>query len=52
MTAQAGALIALGLVIAAWVARAQTPAPFANLAGWLFALLGTVLLLVASFGWD
>lgn len=51
MDAQAGALIALGLVLAAWTAKAQTPPPLANAVGWVLALLGTILLLLASFGW-
>jgi hypothetical protein len=49
MTTAAGALIALGLVIAAWVTKAQQPPPMANVAGWVIAIVGTVLLLLAAF---
>ena len=50
MTTAAGAMIALGLVIAAWVSKAQNPPPMANAAGWVLAVLGTLLLLAAAFG--
>ncbi len=50
MTTLAGVYIALGLVIAAWVGRASQPAPTANAAGWVFAILGTIVLLLAVFG--
>jgi hypothetical protein len=49
MTTAAGALIALGLVIAAWVMKAQQPPRMANAAGWVLAIVGTVLLLLAAF---
>lgn len=49
---EAGAFIALGLVIAAWVSKAQHPPAFANAAGWVLALVGTLLLLAAAFGWS
>lgn len=49
MTTAAGALIALGLVIAAWVTKAQQPPPLANVVGWVIAIVGTVLLLLAAF---
>lgn len=49
MTTAAGALIALGLVIAAWVTKAQQPPRMANAAGWVLAIVGTVLLLFAAF---
>jgi hypothetical protein len=52
MTTAAGAMIALGLVIAAWVSKAQQPTRLANVAGWVFAIVGTVLLLLAAYtGW-
>jgi len=52
MTTAAGALIALGLVIAAWVTKAQQPPRMANVAGWVLAVVGTALLLLAAFeGW-
>jgi hypothetical protein len=50
MTTAAGAMIALGLVIAAWVSKAQQPTRLANVAGWILAVLGTLLLLAAAFG--
>lgn len=50
MTTAAGAFIALGLVIAAWVTKAQNPPPLANAAGWVLAVVGTLLLLAAAFG--
>jgi len=52
MTTAAGALIGLGLVIAAWVTKAQQPQRMANIAGWVLAVVGTLLLLLAAFeGW-
>lgn len=47
----AGAFIAVGLVIAAWVSKAQHPPPLANAVGWVLAVIGTVLLMAAAFGW-
>jgi len=49
MTTAAGALVGLGLVIAAWVTKAQQPPRLANAAGWVLAVVGTVLLLLAAF---
>ena len=51
MGAEAGAFIAVGLVIAAWVGEAQQPSPLANAAGWVLAVVGTLLLMAAAFGW-
>lgn len=51
MGAEAGAFIAVGLVIAMWVHKAQHPPAFANAVGWVLALIGTLLLMAAAFGW-
>jgi hypothetical protein len=51
MGAEAGAFIAVGLVIAAWVSKAQLPPRLANAAGWVLALVGTLLLMAEAFGW-
>lgn len=50
MTTLAGVFIALGLVTAAWIARAVTPTPATNAAGWALGLLGTLVLLLVAFG--
>jgi len=46
--ASTGLFIALGLVIAAWVGKANLPPAVANAAGWVFAVAGTLLLMYAA----
>jgi len=52
MTTLAGVFIALGLVTAAWIGCAVLPLkgnPRA-LVGWVFALVGTIVLLLVALG--
>lgn len=46
----AGVYIGLGLVAAAWVGRASSPSKLTNAAGWLFALLITIVLVCRALG--
>jgi len=51
MTTLAGVFIALGLVTAAWIGCAAVPVKDARAAvGWVFALIGTVVLLLVALG--
>jgi len=50
MTTMAGVYIGLGLIGAAWVGRATRPDKATNLAGWIFALVIVVLLLLRALG--
>lgn len=50
MNAEVGAFIPLGLVIAAWVSKAQHLPSLANAAGWVLAVVGTLLLMAHAFG--
>jgi len=52
MTTLAGVFIALGLVTAAWIGCTAVPVngnPRAAV-GWVFALLGTIVLLLVALG--
>lgn len=55
MTTLSGVYIALGLVTAAWISRIvatakDQPMPAPGVAGWVFALVGTIVLVLAVFG--
>ena len=46
----AGVYIGLGLIGAAWVGRATHPDKAANVAGWVFALIIVLVLLLRALG--
>ena len=51
MTTLAGVYVALGLVTAAWVNCTAVPANNGRaVAGWVFALVGTFVLLLTALG--
>jgi len=52
MNPQAAAILAFGLVLYAWVGKANIPPAVANAVAWVLALLGTLLLLVLALGWS
>jgi len=52
MNAQAAAFLALGLVLYAWVGKANVPPAVANAVAWVLALIGTLLLLASAAGWS
>jgi hypothetical protein len=50
MNASIGIWIGLGLATAAWIAAAVSPSNARIVAGWVFAIIGTVLLVLAAAG--
>jgi hypothetical protein len=48
MDASVGIWIGLGLATAAWIGAAVSPSTARIAAGWVFAIIGTVLLVLAA----
>lgn len=50
MSNATGMWIALGLITAAWITKIVVPSSASNAAGWVFGVLGALIVVLAALG--